>query len=142
MPDGPVSWDSWTKCVNGYRVGAISCSANSAPRNVRVGSRPAYRGLSVAGPLYGLERPKRRRTSGLAGFSLLAIILIPFGAGKFPRIRLSGWQARFWQRCALALGRPDRAVCFWYERGTITQQQRCAGSEGGCNGPADRSGGL
>jgi hypothetical protein len=47
--------------------------------------------------------------SGFAGLWLLAISLIPFAAGKFPRICLSGWQVRVWhpyKRCALALGSP------------------------------------
>ena len=45
----------------------------------RFGSRPAYRGLPMAGPLYGLQRSKRGRMSGL---SRIPVVLRPGSEGQ------------------------------------------------------------
>jgi hypothetical protein len=53
----------------------------------RVGSRPASRRLLMAGPLYGLQRSKRGRTSGL---SPMPVALKP-GSEEQRLARLGSW---------------------------------------------------
>jgi hypothetical protein len=52
--------------------------------DVRIGSRPAYRRLPLAGPLCGLQRSKRGRMSGL---SPISVVLRRCSAGRAPRPR-------------------------------------------------------